>query len=225
MKQYGRSCRNHTDGDKERNLLEERGWGEVLGKQNKKCLWHLPLFFMPTPLSYQFHSLNKHVFTRLLSVCYILYTVLDFRDEKITMRPLSIQKHSEIQRNIKYTWVRTSRNLPYNWGEKAVYLENNQVSSCVLWMMKLKEGKWGQWGLEHSGETTWRGWYFGRVFKGWGSFCLWPHVFQVQDFHNITLSEALCSWLSASGGLLECSRQPVALFLSQRQDYHPQLFW
>lgn len=98
MKQYGRSCRNHKDGDKEGNLLEERGWGEVLGKQNKKCLWHLPLFIMLTPLSYQFHSLNKHIFTHLLSVCYMLYTVLDFRDEKITMMPLrvlGIQKYKE----------------------------------------------------------------------------------------------------------------------------------
>lgn len=76
------------------------------------------------------------------------------------------------------------------------------------WKLKKLEDKWGRWGLEHSGETSWRGWYFCRVFKGWGSSCLWLHVFKVQDFLNIALSEALCSRLRASGGLLEC--KPLA---------------
>lgn len=75
-------------------------------------------------------------------------------------------------------------------------------------MIKIKEGKWGQGSLDGAGEAAWREgyfWYVCRVFKGWGRFCLWLHVIPVQDFHNIRLSEALCSWLCTSGGLLECS--------------------
>lgn len=125
----------------------------MLVKQNKKCLWHLSLFIFSCQLHFginQFHSFNKHLSTHFLSVWYMLDTMLDLRDEKMTMMPLKSAWHSEIQRHIKYTWFRTSRNLLNNQGQKTVYLENNQMSSCVLWMMRLKEGKWGRWGLEHS---------------------------------------------------------------------------